>query len=56
MPSRNTNENEIQAIRERLAFMEMTPESCAALKSLKPLLDRELPIGLDRFYAQVRKM
>ena len=55
MPSRNTNENEIQAIRERLAFMEMTPESCAALKSLKPLLDRELPIGLDRFYAQVRK-
>ena len=39
----------------RLAFMQMTPEKCATLRSMKVLIDRELPIGLDKFYAQVRK-
>ena len=43
-----------EAVGERLSFMEMTQESCAALRSLKAVLDRELPVALDRFYAQVR--
>ena len=55
LPSSQSAENHVQAIRERLAFMEMTPESCAALRSLKTLVDRELPVALDKFYAQVRK-
>lgn len=55
LPHGPNNEIETQAIRERLSFMEMTPECCAALKSLKSVVERELPIGLDRFYALVRK-
>ncbi|GBR02677.1 methyl-accepting chemotaxis protein [Acetobacter oeni] len=35
--------------------MQMTPASCAAIRSLKPLVQRELPVALDKFYAQVRK-
>ncbi|WP_025813012.1 protoglobin domain-containing protein [Komagataeibacter kakiaceti] len=46
---------EILAVSERLEFMQMTPQSCAALRSLKALVRRELPIALDKFYQQVRK-
>ncbi len=42
-------------IGERLEFIEMTAETVAALRALKPIVDRELPVGLDRFYARVRK-
>ncbi|RFD19309.1 globin-coupled sensor protein, partial [Komagataeibacter melaceti] len=46
---------EIQAVSERLEFMQMTPQNCAALRSLKELVRRELPVALDKFYQQVRK-
>ncbi|MBN8933281.1 MAG: PAS-domain containing protein, partial [Rhizobium pusense] len=48
-------ESEIKAIEDRLSFMQMSSEGCAAVRSLKALLDRELPIALDKFYEQVRK-
>ncbi|MBM9400551.1 globin-coupled sensor protein [Gluconacetobacter azotocaptans] len=47
--------NDVRAIKERLRFMRMTPDSGVALRSLKRLVDRELPVALDRFYDQVRK-
>ncbi len=52
-PHGPNNEIDAWAIRERLSFMDMTPECCAALKSLKSVVDRELPIGMDRFYTMV---
>lgn len=45
----------MQLIVERLVFMQMTPDSSAAIRSLKTIVDRELPVALDRFYEQVRK-
>ncbi|MFT4252693.1 MAG: globin-coupled sensor protein [Caulobacter sp.] len=47
--------SDVQSVEERLAFMEMSPESRAAIRSIKSLVDRELPIALDRFYDQVRR-
>jgi len=44
-----------QLIHQRLEFMQMTTQSCAAIRSIKTMVDRELPIGLDKFYGQVRK-
>jgi methyl-accepting chemotaxis protein len=44
-----------EAVQERLNFMDMSPERCQAIRMLKPLVDRELPIALDKFYEQVRK-
>lgn len=46
---------ETSSLAERLQFMRMTPESCAAIRSLKPIIDRELPIALDKFYEQIRE-
>ncbi|WP_337184025.1 globin-coupled sensor protein [Shinella sp.] len=43
-----------KGLEERLAFMQISPETCAALRSLKTVVERELPVALDRFYAQVR--
>lgn len=54
LPPKETAVSEAQAVRDRLSFMELSPESCAALASLKAMIDRELPVGLERFYAQVR--
>jgi methyl-accepting chemotaxis protein len=45
----------MQIIRDRLEFMQMSSESCEAIRSLKATIDRELPVGMDKFYAQVRK-
>ncbi|HEY0124421.1 MAG TPA: globin-coupled sensor protein [Rhizobium sp.] len=52
-PISNTGVDE--AVDDRLKFMQMTPESCSAIRSLKGLVDRELPIALDKFYTQMRK-
>ena len=43
------------SIRERLDFIQMDSEGRAALRSLKALVDRELPLGLDKLYAQIRR-
>ncbi|WP_417436443.1 methyl-accepting chemotaxis protein [Hoeflea sp.] len=44
-----------QDIQGRLDFIGMNKESCEDLLQLKPIIERELPKGLDRFYAIVSK-
>ncbi|WP_137155138.1 globin-coupled sensor protein [Rhizobium sp. FKL33] len=44
----------MKIIAHRLEFMKMSPQSCAAIRSIKDTVDRELPIALDKFYDQVR--
>ncbi len=39
---------------DRLRFVSMDQEARAALRSLKPLIEKELPKALDVFYGQVR--
>ncbi|MFT8819025.1 MAG: protoglobin domain-containing protein [Komagataeibacter saccharivorans] len=46
---------DIRAVSERLDFMQLSPQDCMAIRSLKDMLQRELPVALDQFYAQVRK-
>jgi methyl-accepting chemotaxis protein len=45
----------VSSVQERLVFMEMTAQSCSAIRSIKQIIDRELPVGLDKFYDQVRR-
>ncbi|WP_299864750.1 globin-coupled sensor protein [uncultured Hoeflea sp.] len=42
-------------IGKRLEFMQLGPEGQAAIRSVKDIVERELPNGLDRFYAQLRQ-
>ncbi|WP_436004265.1 protoglobin domain-containing protein, partial [Rhizobium sp. LjRoot30] len=44
-----------EALSRRLEFMQLTEESCAEIRSLKSVVERELPVALDRFYGEVRK-
>lgn len=39
---------------KRLEFMQLDNQSVELLRTLKPLVDRELPLGLDKFYQQLR--
>jgi len=39
----------------RLSFMQLDEKSSELIRTLKPILDRELPNGLDRFYEQLRR-
>lgn len=51
----STLDDRMRTLRERLEFIEMSPEACATIKSLKSIVDRELPVALDRLYVQLRK-
>ncbi|MGV2114390.1 methyl-accepting chemotaxis protein [Agrobacterium salinitolerans] len=44
-----------QSVERRLDFMQLDQEGRAGIRSLKALVERELPHGLDKFYAQLRK-
>lgn len=44
-----------QSVERRLDFMQLDHEGRAGIRSLKALVERELPHGLDKFYAQLRK-
>lgn len=44
-----------QDIGARLQFMQLDAASCESIRTLKTLVERELPIGLDKFYAQLRQ-
>jgi methyl-accepting chemotaxis protein len=39
----------------RLSFMNLDNARCESIRSIKPIVDRELTIALDRFYETVRK-
>ncbi|CVI63220.1 globin-coupled sensor protein [Agrobacterium deltaense] len=43
-----------QNIERRLDFMQLDAQGRASIRSLKALVERELPHGLDKFYAQLR--
>ena len=40
--------------RERMAFLGLDAKALAALKSIKPIIDREMPRALDKFYAKAK--
>src|SRR5262245_31566249 len=40
---------------KRLEFMKLGPSSLAQLRSLRPLIEKELPAALDVFYEQVKQ-
>ncbi len=44
-----------QGIQGRLDFIGLNEKGCEDLRQLKPLIERELPKGLDRFYETVSK-
>jgi len=44
-----------QDIAARLEFLQLDDDGRAAIRSLKAIVDRELPNGLDRFYDQLRQ-
>ncbi|PDT02504.1 globin-coupled sensor protein [Rhizobium chutanense] len=44
-----------QSVERRLDFMQLDRQGRAGIRSLKTLIERELPHGLDKFYAQLRK-
>ncbi len=43
------------SVERRLDFMQLDQEGRAGIRSLKTLVERELPHGLDKLYAQLRK-
>ena len=42
------------ALTDRLRFVKLDAKSAEQVRELKPIIERELPIGLDKFYDQVR--
>jgi methyl-accepting chemotaxis protein len=46
--------SEDRTLNQRLEFMKLDASGREALKSLKPLIDKELPGALDAFYARVK--
>lgn len=47
--------NKSQNVSRRLEFMQLDADGRARIKSLKALVEKELPKGLDKFYAQLRQ-
>jgi methyl-accepting chemotaxis protein len=43
------------SLRQRMHFMKLDEDGTAAVRSLKPVVDRELPGILDYFYAHIRE-
>ncbi|MBB2753942.1 UNVERIFIED_ORG: methyl-accepting chemotaxis protein [Rhizobium aethiopicum] len=44
-----------RSVERRLDFMQLDHQGRAGIRALKTLIERELPHGLDKFYAQLRK-
>jgi methyl-accepting chemotaxis protein len=42
------------ALTDRLRFVKLDAMSAEQVRELKRIIDRELPIGLDKFYDQIR--
>lgn len=55
MKSSNSPVGKTQNIEKRLDFMQFGAESRAHLRALQPVIEREMPTALDKFYQQVRK-
>ena len=50
-----TAEEKKQNVARRLEFMQLDSAGRASIRSLKAVVERELPNGLDKFYAQLRQ-
>ncbi len=40
---------------QRLNFVGLNDAACASIRTLRPMIDRELPLALDRFYAILKQ-
>ncbi len=49
-PNTSTSSN----LDSRLEFMELDSRRCEAIRRIKPIVERELPNGLEKFYARLR--
>jgi methyl-accepting chemotaxis protein len=47
--------SEDQSLAQRMHFIKLDEEGKAAIRSLKPLIDKELPAILDSFYMRIRE-
>jgi len=54
LPNKNESGDAARELEERLRFLGLDEASRQALRSIKPILDRELPRALDKFYARVQ--
>ncbi|MFT8676514.1 protoglobin domain-containing protein, partial [Acetobacter sp.] len=54
-PRNHQSDAALLELRDRLDFLLLKDEQCRAMRSLKELIDRELPHALDSFYEQVKK-
>lgn len=43
------------ALAERLRFIELDQKRCESIRSIKAILDKELPVALDLFYGTIQK-
>jgi methyl-accepting chemotaxis protein len=46
--------DEVSMVRKRLEFMDLDARRCAAIKSIQPFIERELPKALDLFYDKIK--
>lgn len=53
--SSTERQSESQDISRRLEFMELDAASLSGIRALKGIVDKELSLGLDKFYDQLRK-
>lgn len=49
-----TKESKNSALGDRLAFIELDEDRCASIRSIKGIIDRELPVALDLFYRTIQ--
>ncbi|MBO1323578.1 globin-coupled sensor protein [Acetobacter sp. TBRC 12305] len=54
-PKNHLSDAALLELGDRLDFLLLQQDQCRAMRSLKGLVDRELPQALDKFYEQVRK-
>ena len=55
IPSSGAAVSNASNLARRLEFMQIDAESCESIRSLKAVVERELPVALDKFYQQLRK-
>jgi methyl-accepting chemotaxis protein len=54
LDSRRGNKDPAQELQERLSFLGLDKAARQALRSIKPILDREVPRALEKFYARAQ--
>ena len=55
MTAENSHLDSPPSIEQRLAFMQLEAANREKLRALRPVIERELPKALDKFYQMVRK-